>query len=89
MNKKDYALKKTFETLKDHALPTEPQKEMMLNRILLECECENTSILSRLEQVVRVYPWRTAFAASAVQAAALTLIFGTGYTHLFLGVIGG
>jgi hypothetical protein len=89
MNEKDSLLKKAFDTLENNSLPTESQKEIMLNRIMLEGENENSSCIEKLKRIVIVYPWRLAFVVSAVQAAAFTLIFGTQYTNLFLGVFGG
>ena len=89
MDKKDSLLKKAFDALEHNSLPTESQKEIMLNRIMLECERENSSCIEKLKRIVIVYPWRLAFAASAVQAVAFTLIFGTQYTNLFIGVFGG
>jgi len=89
MDKKDSLLKKAFDALENNLLPTESQKEIMLNRIMLECENENASCIEKLKQIVIVYPWRLAFAASAVQTVAFTLIFGTQYTNLFIGVLGG
>jgi len=87
MDKKDSSLKKAFEALEHNSLPTESQKEIMLNRIMLNCE--SASYFEKLKRIVVVYPWRLAFAASAVQTVAFTLIFGTQYTNLFLGVFGG
>lgn len=89
MDKKDSSLKKAFETLEDNSFPTESQKEIMLNRVMLECERENASYIEKLKLIISVYPWRIAFAASAIQAVAFTLLFGTQYTNLFLGVFGG
>lgn len=89
MDKKDSLLKKAFDALEHNSLPTESQKEIMLNRIMLGCEDENSSGIEKLKRIVIVYPWRLAFAASAVQAVAFTLIFGTQYTNLFIGVFGG
>ena len=89
MNKKDSLLEKAFKTLEQTSYPTEDQKKAMLNRITLECEVRNASGIEKLKRFIGVYPWRFAFAASAVQAAAFTLIFGTQYTNLFLGFFGG
>lgn len=89
MDKKDSLLKKAFDALEHNSLPTESQKESMLNRIMMECENENSSCIEKLKRIVIVYPWRLAFAVSAVQAVAFTLIFGTQYTNLFMGVFGG
>lgn len=89
MNKKDSMLEKAFKTMEQTSYPTKAQKEAMLSRILLECEAENASGIEKLKRLIGVYPWRFAFAASAVQAAAFTLLFGAQYTNLFLGLFGG
>lgn len=89
MDKKESLLKKAFGTLEEISFPSESQKEIMLNRVMLECRSESVSRFEKLKQMVSTYPWRLAFAASAVQAVAFTLIFGTQYTNLLLGVFGG
>lgn len=89
MNRKDDFLKKVLELLKQESMPTKQQKDIMLDRILMECKRENVSEFGRLKKMVIAYPWRIAFATSAVQAAIFTIIFGTRYTNLFLGFIGG
>lgn len=89
MDRKDRQIVEAFHTLQNQSLPTKEQKEMMLNRIMVECECHNASFVQRLTGFVSAYPWRIAFAASAVQCVILTLIFGTRYTNLFLGMLGG
>lgn len=83
-------IKKALETLQADAHPTNEQKEWMLKNILVECRKEeklNTFIL--LKQWITIYPWRFAFATSAVQAIVFTIIYGTKYTNLFLGFYGG
>lgn len=88
MNKKEQ-MKQALELLEQNALPSEEQKDRMLNRVLAECKEEPVSRFECIKQIVITYPWRVAFAVSAVQAIALTLLFGTEYTNLFLAFIGG
>lgn len=89
MPNKDELFEKAFEVLKQDGIPTEHQKNIMLNRILMECKAENTSGIGKLKKMIVVYPWRFAFTASAVQAVVFTMIFGTQYTNLFLSFFGG
>lgn len=89
MAKKDDFMKKAFEVIEQDGLPTMKQKDKMLNHILMECEAEKTSGISKLKKLVVAYPWRFAFTASTVQAVAFTMIFGTQYTNLFLRFFGG
>lgn len=80
---------KTYAILEDSALPTERQKEKMLDHILLECRKYNASPAERLLKLITVYPWRFAFGLSAAQAAICTMIWGTEYTNIVLKVFGG
>ncbi len=89
MTKKDEFFEKAFETLEQDGTPTEQQKDIMLNRILMECKAENTSGMGKLRKMIVAYPWRFAFTASAVQSVVFTIIFGTQYTNLFLSFFGG
>lgn len=89
MPKKDELFEKAFEMLEQDGIPTEQQKEIMLNRILMECKAENTLGIGRFKKMVIAYPWRFAFTVSAVQAIVFTMIFGTQYTNLFLSFFGG
>lgn len=89
MAKNDDLFEKAFDMLKQEGLPTEQQKEVMLDRILMECKTENTSVVEKIKQIIISYPWRFAFIASAIQAVVFTLIFGTRYTNLFLNIFGG
>ena len=88
MRRDDDFLKKSLGVLEQEGIPTEQQKETMLNQILSESK-ENSSVFDKLKKIIVAYPWRFAFATSAVQAIALTLIFGTQYTNFFLGFFGG
>lgn len=89
MPKKDEFLKKAFEMLEQDGIPTEQQKEIMLNHILIESKAEKTSKIDKVKKLIVSYPWRIAFTASAVQAVVFTMIFGTQYTNLFLSFFGG
>lgn len=89
MPKKDDFFEKAFKVLEQGGIPTEQQKDMILNRILMECKAENTSGIGRFKKMVVAYPWRFAFMVSAVQAVVFTMIFGTQYTNLFLSFFGG
>lgn len=89
MVKNDDLFEKAFDTLKQEGLPTEQQKEVILDRILMECKTENTSVVEKIKQFIISYPWRFAFTASVIQAVVFTLIFGTRYTNLFLNIFGG
>lgn len=81
--------KKTYNVLENAALPTEQQKEKMLNQILLEYRKYNVSPTARIFRLITVYPWRFAFVFSTVQAVICTMIWGTGYTNVFLRILGG
>lgn len=89
MPKKDEFIEKAFEVFEQDGIPTERQKDMMLNRILIECKAEDTSGIGKIKKMIVTYPWRFAFTASAVQAVVFTMIFGTQYTNLFLSFFGG
>lgn len=89
MTKKDEFFKKAFETIEQDGIPTEQQKNIMLNCILMERKAENTAGICRLKKMVVAYPWRFAFTASAFQAVVFTMIFGTQYTNFFLSFFGG
>lgn len=88
MNRKNDFFENAFKTLQEEGLPTESQKASILKNVLANAQ-ENDSILMRIKQFVASYPWRTAFAASTLQAVVFTLIFGTRYTNLFLSFFGG
>lgn len=89
MSRKDEFFEKAFVILEQDGIPTEEQKAIMLNRIIMECKVENTSGIGRLKKMVITYPWRFAFTASAIQAVIFTTIFGTQYTNLLLNFFGG
>lgn len=89
MPKKDELFEKAFKLLKQDGIPTELQKDIMLNGILMECKADNSYGIGRFKKMVITYPWRFAFAVSAVQAVVFTMIFGTQYTNLFLSFFGG
>ena len=78
-----------FAGLQDTTLPTNEQKERMLNNILLQNRFQEITIWEIIDNWIAIYPWRFAFGAASVQTAACTLIFGTNYTNLFLSIFGG
>ncbi|MGI6562997.1 MAG: hypothetical protein ACOX3Q_10595 [Clostridia bacterium] len=81
--------KKSFKILEDAALPTKEQKEKMLEHILIEYRKYETSSVGKLYKLIAVYPWRFAFAVSALQTMVCAAIWGTGYTNAVLRVFGG
>lgn len=85
MNKK----KKTYTMLENAALPTERQKEKMLNQVLLEYRKYDASLAAKAYRLIAVYPWRFAFGFSAIQAVICTMIWGARYTNIFLRILGG
>jgi hypothetical protein len=90
MTKRDNLLERAFSTIKQaSSLPTQRQKDIMLDRILNECKTNNSSIFIKIKNLVIAYPWRFAFTVSAVQSVVCTMIFGTKYTNLFLNFFGG
>lgn len=89
MSKKDEFFDKAFETLKQEGIPTEQQRDIMLDYILKESKAKNISGIGKIKTLIVSYPWRFAFTASAVQAVIFTMIFGTQYTNLFLSFFGG
>lgn len=89
MTKNNDPFEGVFDCLQDKTLPTEGQKERMLDYVLLESKLQDISVLKKVGGWISVYPWRFAFGTAAVQAIVFTLIFGTEYTNLFLGIFGG
>lgn len=89
MKKNNDPFEGMFDSLKGGSLPTDEQKEKMLRHVLAESQLQNDSALARVGRWIAAYPWRFAFGAAAVQAAVCTLIFGTQYTNLLLGMFGG
>ncbi len=89
MKKNNDPFEGMFDSLKGGSLLTDEQKEKMLRHVLAESRLQNDSALARVGRWIAVYPWRFAFGAAAVQAAVFTLIFGTHYTNLLLGMFGG
>lgn len=89
MKKLNDPLEKVFQSLEDTSIPTEKQKDKMLKQILLESRLYDDSTYTKIRRLISVYPWRFAFGVSTVQSVVFTLIFGTGYTNLFLNMFGG
>ena len=78
-----------FDSLQDKTLPTNEQKERMLNNILMKSRFQEISLWGKVENWITEYPWRFAFGTAAVQTALCTLVFGKAYTNLFLSFLGG
>ena len=78
-----------FNGLQDNTLPTNEQKERILNYILTESRFREISFWEKARRWITEYPWRFAFGVASLQTAACTLFFGTNYTNLFLNVFGG
>lgn len=89
MPKKDEFFYKAFETLKQEGIPTEQQRDVMLDHILMESKTNNATVIGKIKALIISYPWRFAFTTSAVQAVVFTMIFGTQYTNWFLSFFGG
>jgi len=89
MKKNNDPFEGIFDSFQDKALPTEEQKEKMLNYVLLENRLQDNSVLGKVGRWISVYPWRFAFSAAAAQAVVFTLIFGTEYTNLVLRMFRG
>jgi len=73
----------------ENTAPTERQKQKMLSFVLEESRRQESGFLQKLGEWIAVKPWRFAFCASALQAAAFTLMFGTRYTNLLMSIFGG
>ena len=87
MDKRDEILKEAFSAYGEGTTsPTDAQKDKMLHNIMLEGQKKEPG---RLQRLIFAYPWRTAFALSAIQTAAFSVIFGTRYANLLLGFFGG
>jgi hypothetical protein len=78
-----------FDDLYYKSLPTDEQKERMLNYILRENSLHDSTLWEKAGRWFAVYPWRFAFGIAVAQSVICTLIFGTAYTNLFLNLIGG
>jgi Zn/Cd-binding protein ZinT len=89
MKKHNDPFEGALDSLQDKTLPTNEQKEKMLNYVLMESRLQDNSILGKVGKWISVYPWRFAFSAAAAQAVVFTLIFGTEYTNLVLRMFGG
>jgi len=88
MKKKNDPFAGAFDKLENTA-PTERQKQKMLSFILEESRLQERDFMQKLGEWIMVKPWRFAFCASALQAAAFSLMFGTRYTNLLMGIFGG
>ena len=77
-------IEKSFKTLNEISAPTNDQKETILQKVLIQSQSEKVSTLYHLKNMIVVCPWRFAFGASAIQAIALTILFGSNYTNFIL-----
>ena len=90
MKKQNDPFKGVFNSLQDNSLPTDEQKQKMLEYVLLESDrLQDKFVWKKVGRWIAEYPWRFAFGVSAVQAVVCTLLFGTAYTNLFLRMFGG
>ena len=80
---------KTFTVVEKAARPTQRQKEKMLQHVLFEGRKYDAAPASKLLRLITISPWRFAFGFSTVQAVICTLIWGNGYTNIFLRIFGG
>lgn len=78
-----------YHSIKEGPLPTDRQKDKMLDFILENNRLYNRTPGEKIRRWIIDYPWRFAFSLSAAQAVVGTLLFGTTYTHLFLRFFGG
>lgn len=86
-NRDDF-IKKAFKSLDEGSKPSQKQKQMMLDRLLIQAQTEETSGLDRYRNLVTIYPWRFGFGVSAIQAVLFTLMFGADYTNFVLQLLG-
>lgn len=89
MKKMNDPFESVFHDMQDKTPLTKEQKEKMLSYILVENRLQNTSFSKKAVGWIAAYPWRFAFSIATVQTVLCTLIFGTGYTNLFLSIFGG
>ena len=83
-NNTDRFIEKSFETLNEISAPTNKQKETILQKVLIQSQSEKVFTRCSLKNIIVVYPWRFAFGASAIQAIALMILFGSNYTNIIL-----
>lgn len=81
--------KKTYTVLYNASLPTEQQKERMLEHVLSGYHKYKASPTEKLFRLAVEYPWRFAFGLSTVQAVLFTMIWGTEYTNMILKILWG
>jgi len=89
MKKQNDPFEGIFDNLQDKSLPTNEQKEKMLNYVLTESRLQNSSVWGKIGNWISVYPWRFAFSTAALQTVICTLVFGTEYTNFILSIFGG
>lgn len=84
----DDFINKALKSLDEEAKPSEKQKQMILENLLIQVQTEETSRLSRFRNMVTIYPWRFGFGVSTIQAVLFTLMFGSNYTNFVLQLLG-
>ena len=67
-NSTDAFIKKALKSLDDRAKPSQEQKQIMLENLLIQAQTGEASGFERLQKMVTVYPWRFGFGVSALQA---------------------
>jgi hypothetical protein len=87
-NSTDAFIKKALKSLDDRAKPSQEQKQIMLENLLIQAQTGEASGFERLQKMVTVYPWRFGFGVSALQAVLFTLLFGSNYTNFILQLLG-
>ena len=87
-NNTDRFFEKSFKTLNEVSNPTNQQKEIILQKVLIQSQSEKVSTLCHMKNMIVVYPWRFAFGVSTIQAISLTILFGSNYTNFILQFMG-
>jgi hypothetical protein len=77
-----------LQSLENSSTPSKEQKDILLEKVLLQSKTQNISSISRFKNTIFINPWRFALGASAFQAIVLTAIFGSKYTNLFFEFLG-
>lgn len=87
-NNADDFIEKALKSLDEASKPSQKQKQIMLENLLIRVQTAEGSRSDRFRKVVTVYPWRFGFGVSAVQAILFTLMFGSNYTNFVLQFLG-
>lgn len=84
----DSFIEKALKSLDEELKPSQKQKQIMLENLLVRVQTSEGSGSEQFRNIVTVYPWRFGFGVSAVQAALFTLMFGSNYTNFILQFLG-